>query len=122
MTNGVSPTHTNQAPYINHHRLKFTVVIVIEEANWLSLDEDIDVPGGSVGFDALICMGNSFAHLPDFHGDQREQRKAIENFYSLIRPGGILVIDHRNYDDILEEGNAPKNNIYYNVRTAEEIE
>ena len=97
------------------------VVSVIEEANWLSLDEDIEVPRSSAGFDALICMGNSFAHLPDFHGDQREQRRAIENFHSLIRPGGILVIDHRNYDNILEEGNAPKNNIYYNVRTADEI-
>ena len=91
---------------------------MIEEANWLSLDEDIEVPRSSAGFDALICMGNSFAHLPVFHGDQREQRRAIENFHSLIRPGGILVIDHRNYDNILEEGNAPKNNIYYNVRTA----
>jgi len=94
---------------------------VIEEANWLSLDEDIEVPGSSAGFDALICMGNSFAHLPDFHGDQREQRRAIENFHSLIRPGGILVIDHRNYDNILEEGNAPKNNIYYNSKHIKSI-
>ena len=92
---------------------------MIEEANWLFLNEDIVVPRNSAGFDALICMGNSFAHLPDFHGDQREQRKAIENFHSLLCPGGILVIDHRNYDNILEQGNAPKNNIYYsNVCTS----
>lgn len=49
----------------------------IEEANWLTLDLDIPAslrgPDGD-GFDALICMGNSFAHLPDFHGDQREHR------------------------------------------------
>ena len=56
---------------------------MIEEANWLFLNEDIVVPHNSAGFDALICMGNSFAHLPDFHGNQREQRKAIENFHSL---------------------------------------
>lgn len=39
---------------------------VIEEANWLTLPEDIPKPGG--GFDAVICLGNSFAHLPDFKG------------------------------------------------------
>ena len=40
--------------------------VVIEEANWLSLSEDIQKPGE--GFDAVICLGNSFAHLPDFKG------------------------------------------------------
>ncbi len=89
---------------------------VIEEANWLSLQEDIDCPEGEVGFDAIMCMGNSFAHLPDFFGDQRDHHIAIDNFFALLKPGGILVIDHRNYDYILEHGKAPKKNVYYNVR------
>jgi hypothetical protein len=46
------------------------LLLVIEEANWLSLPEDIEDLTGE-GFDALICMGNSFAHLPDFLGDQQ---------------------------------------------------
>ncbi|KAL0969890.1 hypothetical protein UPYG_G00234040 [Umbra pygmaea] len=37
---------------------------VIEEANWLTLTEDVQKPND--GFDAVICLGNSFAHLPDF--------------------------------------------------------
>lgn len=28
------------------------------------------------GFDVAIALGNSFAHLPDFIGDQRDQRLA----------------------------------------------
>lgn len=28
----------------------------------------------SDGFDAVICLGNSFAHMLDSYGDQREQR------------------------------------------------
>ena len=60
-------------------------------------------------------MGNSFAHLPDFNGDQREHGLAIQNFYNLVKPGGILMIDHRNYDYILDHGHAPSKNIYYNV-------
>lgn len=38
---------------------------VIEEANWLTLDRDV-LSGD--GFDAVICLGNSFAHLPDCKG------------------------------------------------------
>ena len=39
--------------------------------------EDIEeVPEG--GFDAIVAMGNSFAHLPDFSGDQRDQQLAIQ--------------------------------------------
>ena len=63
-------------------------------------------------------MGNSFAHLPDFDGDQSSHRHAIENFHECLRPGGILVIDHRNYDYICAGGKAPMKNIYYSVRLA----
>lgn len=34
----------------------------------------------------------------------------------MVRPGGLLVIDHRNYDHILSTGCAPAGkNIYYKV-------
>ncbi len=46
--------------------------VVVEEANWLSLDSQADFL--KEGFDAVICLGNSFAHLPDFEGDLRNQR------------------------------------------------
>nr|XP_056708656.1 glycine N-methyltransferase [Euleptes europaea] len=85
---------------------------VIEEANWLTLAQDLQKPGD--GFDAVICLGNSFAHLPDFKGDQSAHKQALKNIASMVRPGGILVIDHRNYDYILETGCAPPGkNIYY---------
>ena len=91
---------------------------MIEEANWLHLEDDLKKEGhiaSGGGFDAIVCMGNSFAHLPDFNGDQREHGMAIQNFYNLVKPGGILMIDHRNYDYILDHGQAPSKNIYYNV-------
>ncbi|XP_065257138.1 glycine N-methyltransferase isoform X2 [Emys orbicularis] len=74
---------------------------VIEEANWLTLDKDVQKPGD--GFDAVICLGNSFAHLPDFKG-------------------GLMVIDHRNYDYILATGCAPPGkNIYYKSDLTKDI-
>ena len=42
---------------------------VIEEANWLTLEQDLEKPGD--GFVAVICLGNSFTHLPDFKGEAR---------------------------------------------------
>ncbi|XP_006626404.1 glycine N-methyltransferase [Lepisosteus oculatus] len=93
---------------------------VIEEANWLSLPDDVEVPGN--GFDAVICLGNSFAHLPDFKGDQSDQKLALKNIASMVKPGGILIIDHRNYDYILETGKAPQGkNTYYKSDLTQDI-
>lgn len=87
---------------------------MIEEANWLTLSEDIEhlLDGG---FDAVICLGNSFAHLMDTTGDQYDQRQAIRHFERCVKPGGLLLIDHRNFDHIVDTGSAPARCIYYNV-------
>lgn len=93
---------------------------VIEEANWLTLPKDISHLTGN-GFDAVICLGNSFAHMPDNFGDQREQRQALLNFERCVKPGGLLLIDHRNYDYIIETGNLPPKCIYYNSQHMTDI-
>lgn len=67
------------------------------------------------GFDAVICLGNSFAHMLDSFGDQREQIQAIKNFEQCVKPGGLLLIDHRNYDNIMSTGATPAKCLYYNV-------
>ena len=90
-------------------------VAVIEEGNWLSLVDDVKRFNAGARFDAVLCLGNSFAHLPDFEGNLTNQRQALRNFKTLLKPGGILVIDHRNYDEILTSGQVPSKNIYYNV-------
>jgi len=88
---------------------------VIEEANWLNLAEDLeDIEGAKEGFDAVICLGNSFAHLPDFGGEQENHKVALANFASMVKPGGFLMIDHRNYDAIIDLGVVPQGkNVYY---------
>ena len=92
----------------------FFFFAVIEEANWLTLYDDIkDIV--KTGFDAVVCLGNSFAHLMDSSPEQLLHKQAIKNFEKCLKPGGMLLIDHRNYDNILETGSTPAKSIYYNV-------
>lgn len=84
----------------------------IHQADWCKLPEQLGA-GVAHDFDAVICMGNSFAHLPDELNKQEKQELAIKNFREMLRPGGILIIDHRNFDYIVANGKSPSKNIYY---------
>jgi glycine/sarcosine N-methyltransferase len=50
-------------------------------------------------FDALTCLGNSLPHLVD----DSSLAAALSDFASLLRPGGVLVIQNRNYDRLLRD-------------------
>ena len=73
-------------------------------ADWRSLSEDIDGQ-----YDALLCLGNAFTHL--FSAEERQQ--ALTEFHKVVKPGGLVVIDQRNYDSILDEGFNTKHQFYY---------
>jgi len=94
---------------------------VIQEANWLTLQDEVKKPEGSEGFDAVICMGNSFPHIMDEHGDFRDHKRCLRNFATMVKPGGIFIVDHRNFDYMIEHGHAPKKNIYYNSKHIQSI-
>lgn len=64
----------------------------------------------------LLIVHDPVWHVALLSGDQSDQKLALQNIASMVRPGGILIIDHRNYDYILETGRAPQGkNIYYKV-------
>lgn len=50
-------------------------------------------------FDAVFCLGNSLVHLRS----DALLGEALLNFRSVLRPGGVLVIQILNYDRILSE-------------------
>jgi len=60
-------------------------------------------------YDAIICLGNSFTHL--FH--ERDRRRALAEFYAALRYDGVLILDQRNYDAILDIGFDSKHKYYY---------
>jgi SAM-dependent methyltransferase len=55
------------------------------------------IPGTPGPFDAVFCLGNSLVHLLT----DAELNDALANFRSVVRPGGILVVQVLNYDRIL---------------------
>lgn len=74
------------------------------QADWRWLNRDIDGK-----FDAVICLGNSFTHL----FSENDRRKALAEFYAVLRHDGILILDQRNYDMIIDEGFKSKHTYYY---------
>ncbi len=65
--------------------------------DWRDLSRGYD----ESAFDAIICMGNSFTCL---FGTEN-QLKALRQFHRILKTGGVLIIDERNYQKIL---NNPK--------------
>lgn len=60
-------------------------------------------------YDAVICLGSSFPHL--FEREDREQ--ALAGFYQALRPGGVLIVDHRNFDAVRAGRYANARRHYY---------
>ena len=89
-------------------------IIRTVQADWRWLNRDIHGK-----YDAVICLGNSFTHLCD----ERDRRKALAEFYAALRHDGVLILDQRNYDMILDDGFSSKHTYYYcgdNVRAEPE--
>ncbi len=74
------------------------------DADWRWLTRDVQER-----FDAAVCLGNSFTHLFSEH----DRRKTLAEFYAALKYDGILILDQRNYDLILDEGFKSKHTYYY---------
>ena len=73
-------------------------------ADWRWLNRDIHGK-----YDAVVCVGNSFTHL----FDENDRRKALAEFYAALRHDGVLILDQRNYDAILDNGYESSHTYYY---------
>ncbi len=74
------------------------------QADWRFLNRDVHGE-----FDAIICLGNSFTHL--FR--ERDRRKSLAEYYAMLKHDGVLLLDQRNYDSILDDGFSTKHKYYY---------
>ncbi len=84
----------------NHGHVMKTV-----HADWRWLNRDVQ----DQLYDAVIILGNSFTHLFEEH----DRRRALAEFYAVLKHDGVLIIDQRNYDGILDDGFKTKHKYYY---------
>jgi glycine/sarcosine N-methyltransferase len=52
------------------------------------------------GFDAVLCLGNSLPHLLT----SADLAAGLADFAACLRPGGLLLIQNRNFDAVLSHG------------------
>lgn len=62
------------------------------------LFQGIHTPGKPASFDAVLCLGNSLPHLLDRAGLQA----ALEDFAACLAPGGLVFIQNRNFDQVMQ--------------------
>lgn len=53
---------------------------------------------GTQSFDALLCLGNSLPHLLS----EAEISRALGDFAACLRPGGMLIVQNRNFDAVVK--------------------
>lgn len=80
------------------------LILKLTQADWRWLNRQIQGK-----YDAIICLGNSFTHL----FEEMDRRRALAEFYAALKHDGILIIDQRNYDAILDHGFKTKHQFYY---------
>lgn len=80
------------------------LILKTVQADWRWLNRDIQGK-----YDAIICLGNSFTHLHE----EQDRRRALAEFYAALKHDGILILDQRNYDAILDRGFSTKHKYYY---------
>jgi len=82
------------------------------QADWRWLNRDVHGK-----YDAVICLGNSFTHLHD----ERDRRKTLAEFYAALKHDGVLILDQRNYDTMLDgdSDTVQKAREYYNSEDAD---
>lgn len=83
---------------------RFGYILQTIHADWRWLNRDVHSK-----FDAIICLGNSFTHL--FADSDR--RKALAEFYAALKFNGLLVVDQRNYDALLDHRYQNRGAYYY---------
>jgi len=96
-----SPEMLAQA-FENARRAGFIMRTVHADWRWLSRDIHTQ-------YDAVICLGNSLTHL----FSEQDRRKALAEFYAALNHDGVLILDQRNYDSILDTGFTSKHVFYY---------
>ncbi|MGV8920134.1 MAG: class I SAM-dependent methyltransferase [Pseudomonas sp.] len=90
---------------------KHGVSIPVRQCDWLDLDSRV------LGtFDAVVCLGSSLCHV----FDEQTRHQVLKRFHSLLKPGGLLIVDQRNFQAI-RAGKFKSTGQYYYCGTSAKV-
>ena len=91
---------------------KAEVKLIIRNAFWEHIGKSKEYAPEE--FDVAFSLGNSF---PNYLLDAVAREKALKNFWMILKPGGTLLFDSRNFDYILNNAREilknPESNFRY---------
>lgn len=70
--------------------------VTFQTAGFGNISASFGQPGQ---FDAVLCLGNSLPHVDS----KKDLQKALRDFNELLQPGGMLVLQMRNFDLVMGE-------------------
>lgn len=79
--------------YGDAHRVPLRLTSVL----WETLPESLE---GHMRFEAVLVLGNSLCLV----SDEDQRRKCLSAFHDSLHPGGILIIDERNFEYMMNMG------------------
>ncbi len=70
----------------------------VNNINWQQYDWRVIASKIEAKFDAVLALGNFLSLIHDY----KDRRRCLDQFFKILNPGGILIIDERNFTRILE--------------------
>ena len=102
-SNEIDETFLNKAL---ENAKKENLALKMTKLDWRELDSELT----EESFDAVILLGNSLTYL----FSEQAQLEALSQFKKILKNNGILIIDERNYQYILDNRNEIlKGNFHY---------
>lgn len=88
---------SNMVEIAQHNANKSGFTIPFKQAEFGKLSETF----GDKRFDGLLCLGNSLPHCLD----DEALSETLSDFRTVMRPGGKLIIQNRNFDQVIKMKN-----------------
>lgn len=95
---------------------KGNIILNIRKIFWEQINHSPEYRDGE--FDLAFSLGNSF---PNYLLNEKDRVEALRGFWRVLKPGGTLIFDARNFDYILREKDFilqnPEENFKYTYST-----
>ncbi len=72
--------------------------LILSSWNWVDLDKNFNKRYPNTKVNIVLLLGNSLCLVLN----KNDRITSLRSFYNIIKPGGMLVIDERNFDYILK--------------------